>query len=77
MNEVFNNYFVDYGMIMMWSGDVEEVPQGWAVCDGGEYERSDGIVRQVVDLRGKFIIGFSVVIDEDGLPTEEIDEDVG
>ena len=37
------------GMIIMWDGH-EDVPSGWAVCDGKEY---DGF--KTPDLRGKFI----------------------
>lgn len=37
------------GMIIMWDGH-EEIPSGWAVCDGTEH---DGF--KTPDLRGKFI----------------------
>ena len=37
------------GMIVMWDGH-EDIPSGWAVCDGKEY---DGF--KTPDLRGKFI----------------------
>lgn len=34
------------GVIVMWSGEVDEIPEGWALCDG-----ENG----TPDLRGKFI----------------------
>jgi len=36
------------GMIMMWYGDKEQIPEGWALCDG-----SNG----TPDLRDRFIMG--------------------
>lgn len=39
---------VPVGLISMWSGSVESIPTGWALCDG-----ADGRP----DLRDKFIIG--------------------
>lgn len=36
------------GMIVMWSGAVEDVPSGWALCDGAN---------GTPDLRGRFVIG--------------------
>lgn len=39
---------VDFGMIMLWSGNVVDIPVGWALCDG-----TDG----TPDFRGKFIVG--------------------
>jgi microcystin-dependent protein len=38
------------GMIIMWSGDPNSVPQGWKLCDG-----LDG----TPDLRGRFVLGYS------------------
>lgn len=37
-------------LISMWSGSVNNIPQGWALCDG-----SGG----TPDLRGKFIVGYN------------------
>jgi hypothetical protein len=39
---------VPTGTIVMWSGDVEEIPEPWALCDG-----QNG----TPDLRDKFIVG--------------------
>lgn len=36
------------GMVVMWSGSVDKIPSGWALCNG-----SNG----TPDLRGRFIIG--------------------
>lgn len=35
-------------MIVMWSGDIGSIPQGWTLCDGAN---------GTPDLRDKFIIG--------------------
>ena len=40
---------VPKGVIVMWSGKVDDIPAGWALCDG----KKDGIP----DLRSRFIIG--------------------
>jgi microcystin-dependent protein len=40
------------GGIIMWSGSVDAVPAGWALCDG---RTSNG--RTTPDLRGRFVIG--------------------
>jgi hypothetical protein len=36
------------GAIVMWSGTIQDIPTGWALCDG-----SNG----TLDLRNRFIIG--------------------
>lgn len=38
------------GTVLSWSGSVDAVPKGWALCDG-----QNG----TPDLRGKFVIGAS------------------
>lgn len=38
------------GTVLSWSGSIENIPKGWALCDG-----QNG----TPDLRGKFIIGAS------------------
>ena len=35
-------------MIVMWSGDIGSIPQGWALCDGNS---------GTPDLRDRFVIG--------------------
>jgi hypothetical protein len=44
------NNVLPAGIIVMWSGDPNNVPPGWALCNG-----SGG----TPDLRGKFIVGFN------------------
>lgn len=36
------------GAIVMWSGDVNEIPEGWSLCDG---------TNDTLDLRNRFIVG--------------------
>lgn len=43
---------VPLGGIIMWSGSMDAVPSGWALCNG---QSSNG--RQTPDLRGRFVIG--------------------
>jgi microcystin-dependent protein len=42
------------GMIMMFSGLVSEIPEGWAICDGQKHEYK-GVVTVTPNLIGKFI----------------------
>lgn len=70
MNDVFQNYNLQPGMIMMWSGLVENVPAGWAICDG---EIVNG--QQTPNLMGKFIKG--ATYNTDGTPIEDIGDTGG
>lgn len=46
------------GMIMMWKNNVSDIPFGWKLCDGSEYNNVDGTVRiKTPDLRGLFVVG--------------------
>lgn len=54
----------DFGTIVWWSGSVEDIREGWELCDG-----SNG----TVDLSGRFIL----CIDEDGLSDENTVGDTG
>ena len=49
------------GGIIMWSGNKESVPKGWALCDGGE---SNGY--KTPDLRGRFIVGYGENASDNG-----------
>ena len=40
------------GMIVMWSGSENKIPDGWKICNGQEYNGS-----KIPDLRGRFILG--------------------
>ena len=42
------NIGVPIGCILMWSGDESKIPDGWALCNGGN---------GTPDLRGRFIVG--------------------
>ena len=44
---------VPVGGIIMWSGSANEVPDGWALCNG---QTVSG--KTTPDLRGKFIVGY-------------------
>ena len=41
-------YMVPKGAIVIWSGSVDKIPAGWALCDGSE---------GTPDLRNKFVLG--------------------
>lgn len=47
---------VPLGGIIMWSGAVEEIPAGWALCDGSG---------DTPDLRSRFIVGAGVTANGD------------
>ena len=46
------NIGVPIGCILMWSGEEGDIPDGWALCDGGTYNN-----KKTPDLRGRFIVG--------------------
>jgi len=48
---------VPKGGIIMWSGVVSEIPEGWALCDGQEKTAPDGTKVTPPDLRDRFIAG--------------------
>ena len=43
-----SGFVMPRGGIIMWSGQVSDIPQGWVLCDG---------TKGTPDLRGRFIIG--------------------
>lgn len=54
---VLNNPF-PIGGIIMWSGAIDALPAGWALCNGGTYTRTDGGGNITApDLRDRFIVG--------------------
>lgn len=62
------------GMIIMHSG-IEEIPPGWAPCDGGTYE-FDGVTSQTPDLKDKFIRAVGTVGEiGDGETNTDLNED--
>jgi len=48
---------VPKGGIIMWSGATEEIPAGWALCDGVERTLPDGSKKTPPDLMDRFIVG--------------------
>lgn len=44
------NYLVPKGGIIMWSGAINDIPAGWALCNGDN---------GTPDLRGRFVVGYS------------------
>lgn len=47
---------VPVGAILMWSGSASEVPKGWVLCDGREYDPQ--AKSKAPDLRGRFIVAY-------------------
>jgi len=45
------------GTIVMWSGSTSQIPEGWALCDGGTYTDRNGNPITTPDLRNRFIVG--------------------
>jgi hypothetical protein len=45
--------------IIMWSGAINEIPAGWALCDGVERTLPDGTKITPPDLRDRFVLGAS------------------
>ncbi len=43
------------GVIVMWSGNIDHLPNGWKLCDGNGV-LNNGV--RVPDLRGRFIVGY-------------------
>ena len=72
---------IPIGVIVMWSGAVVDIPDRWALCDGGEYCLAHGIkdhdcgtgLVTTVDLSGRFVMG----IDEDGRTDEDAPGETG
>ena len=49
---------VPIGAIIMWSGNPNTLPSGWALCDGsGTYTDFMGNVQNIPNLSGRFIAG--------------------
>jgi hypothetical protein len=45
------------GVIVMWSGAVGQIPEGWALCDGVERSLPDGGTVMPPNLKDRFIVG--------------------
>lgn len=51
-----NNASVPSGVIVMWSGAIDAIPDGWALCDG---TTPSGETNATPNLSGRFIVGYS------------------
>ncbi|CAL2055434.1 hypothetical protein [Tenacibaculum sp. 190524A05c] len=58
------------GMIMMWSGDENNVPKGWTLCDG----KADINGIRIPDLKGRFVVGLDR--DSANSPVENNNKDI-
>jgi microcystin-dependent protein len=50
-------YGVPKGAIIIWSGAIDQMPDGWALCDGVERTLPDGSKVTPPDLRDRFVVG--------------------
>lgn len=52
---------VPSGTVIMWSGSVSDIPDGWVLCDGKtyNYDGSVGLAVVTPNLKGRFIVGYS------------------
>lgn len=51
------NASVPAGVIVMWSGAIDAIPAGWALCNG---ETPQGESNPTPNLSGRFIVGYDV-----------------
>ncbi|MDR3706648.1 MAG: tail fiber protein [Paludibacteraceae bacterium] len=73
MKQAESNYLVPKGAIIMWSGNPDKIPLGWALCDGWYYNPTNSADKVMVsdksptdtthtflspDLQGRFVVGF-------------------
>ncbi len=59
LDDATNSYYnlVPPGIITIWFGVSTNIPKGWAICDGGTYNNSDGNGTRVApNLSGRFIV---------------------
>jgi len=59
LDDATNTYYelVPKGIITAWFGYSTNIPKGWAVCDGGTYQNSNGSGTSTTpDLKGRFIV---------------------
>ena len=60
------------GLVMLWSGQIVDIPDGWALCDGSTYNKSDGSGTIISpDLRNRFIVGAGNEYNVDNLGGEK------
>lgn len=56
------------GLVCLWSGDIVDIPSGWALCDG-----NDGRP----DLRNRFVIGAGDTYSPDDTAATNVATDSG
>ena len=59
LNTNTNTYYdlLPAGTVVMWYGNVADVPNGWAFCDGSSQPKSDGSgTIKTPDLRSRFVV---------------------
>jgi microcystin-dependent protein len=54
--DIYGNLIGLRGMIVMWSGNIDSIPLGWALCDGNTYTYNSKSIK-TPDLRSRFILG--------------------
>lgn len=59
------------GIIVAWYGTIDNIPNGWKLCDGSTYIDSNNNVFNLPDLRSLFIVGAS----KPGTITNSVDGD--
>ncbi len=71
MGDISGNLVSLKGMIVMWSGPINKIPDGWKLCDGKTY---DGITTP--DLRSRFVVGAALAGStlDSGLTVKEFSE---
>eukprot|EP01083_Nonionella_stella_P017978 50308_1 len=58
LREQMNIHCVPKGSILIWSGNVQDIPKGWQLCDGQN---------STPDLRNRFVVGASDDIKVDSM----------
>ena len=57
---------VPKGTIVMWSGDINDIPSGWKLCNGDNTDENT-IGVNIPNLSGKFVVGYNA--DDDDFDT--------
>lgn len=53
----FGGGFVPVGGIIMWGGASDQIPPGWALCNGQSWKAADGSDQKTPDLSNRFVLG--------------------
>jgi microcystin-dependent protein len=60
------------GIIVAWYDDINNIPNGWAYCDGSTYKDLDGNNVITPDLRSRSILGASNPVNINGLSQQNL-----